>query len=106
MNERTFFVWDDLRTVCDNWGYCHLWKQHLAKAEKLGYKLSNSYGFEVHTDTKKFVVRDKLTFESVMLHHSVNPNSIKDAQEIIKAWNYLKKRGYTTDYELVKTAKL
>lgn len=101
MRERTYFIFDETKTVANNWGYCHLWKSQLKIAERLGYKLSNDYGFTVHTDTKK-VVFDEKTFENGILQKNCTHNTIKDAEEMLKAWRYLEAKGYTTDYEFIK----
>lgn len=101
MAELTYYVFKETKSVTNAWGYCHNWKSHLKVAEKLGYRLTNDYGFSVDTVNKKFFAADKLV-ESVMNGTRLNWNDSTSVYKILEAWRYLKKKGYTTDSEIIK----
>lgn len=117
--EQTFFKFDDMKSVRSNWGYCHLWKSHLKIAERLGYTLSNDYGFHVDTVNKLMEIckgNEQMIVTLLSYDHRndiadndlINDaerytyNDIRDAVEIFKAWEYLKKRGYDTHSKVLK----
>lgn len=103
--EKTYYVYDDMKLVSNVWGYCHNWKSHIKVAEKLGYKYSNDYGFKVDPVRKEFQADDVLLANVLAGNlRAATPNDYRDAQEIVKAWKYFKRLGYTNDSHVLAEA--
>ena len=91
-----FVIHNDIKTVGTLHGYVQFWKQHWSVAEKLGYTYHSDYGFRVDTANKTFQTDDKFLMYAFS-PRCCNGLDYDSALNIIEAWKYFSKLGYTTD---------